>query len=100
MSIGHRTTETVPLAEANTQLSELVARVNPEHVRVTVTVDGRPAAVLIAPDDLESLEETIAVLSDANAMRQLADSDAELARGEAVTLEELREAMRHRRRSA
>ncbi len=97
---GHRATETVPLTEAKMHLSELVARVNAEHARVTVTVDGRRAAVLIAPDDLESLEETIAVLSDTNAMRQLVDSEAELARGEVVTAEELRDAMWHRRPSA
>lgn len=52
-----------------------------EDERVIVTVHGRPSAVLVAVDDLESLEESIAVLSDAAALRTLAESDAELARG-------------------
>jgi len=36
-------------------------------------------------DDLEAWEETIAVLSDADAIRQLMDSDAELTRGDGET---------------
>jgi antitoxin YefM len=47
-------------------------------------------------DHLDALEETIAILSDANTMRQLADSDAELARDEGETEQVLAEAMRRR----
>ncbi len=90
-------TETIPLAEVKAHLSELVARVQSQHERITVTVHGRPTAALVALDDLESLEETIAILSDTGAMRQLAESDAELARGDGETLAELAEAMRRRR---
>jgi len=67
-----------------------------EHERVTVTVHGRPSAVLLALDDLEALEETIAVLGDGEALRQLAASDAELARGEGEGLDALNEGMRRR----
>lgn len=56
--------ETWSLAEAKAHLSELVARAGTEHERITVTVHGRPTAVLLAMEDLEALEETIAVLSD------------------------------------
>ena len=74
--------ESRSLAEVKAHLSEVVARVGAQHERVTVTVHGRPAAVLVAVDDLEALEETIAILSDAATMRALSDADAELARGE------------------
>jgi len=93
-------TSILPLAEVKSHLSELVGRVNTQHERVTVTVHGRPSAVLLAVEDLESLEETIAVLSDAETMRRLTDSDAELARGEGESEEQLAEAMRWRRASA
>jgi antitoxin YefM len=93
-------TETMPLAEVKAHLSELVARVHSQHERITVTVHGRPTAALVALDDLESLEETIAILSDTDTMHQLAQSDAELARGEGETLEQLAEAMGRRRTSA
>lgn len=90
----------LPLAEVKAHLSELVSRVNGQHERVTVTVHGRPSAVLMAVEDLESLEETIAVLSDPETMRQMAESDAELARGEGESEAQLNEAMRRRRESA
>ena len=93
-------TETLALAEVQARLSQLVSRVSSQHDRVTVTVHGRPSAVLLAVDDLESLEETIAILSDSDALRQLAASDAELARGEGETEQTLAEAMRQRRASA
>jgi len=56
-----------------------------------------PSAVLIAPGDLERLEETLEIMRDAATMNRLAESDAELARGEFVSAEELAEAMRQRR---
>jgi len=60
------------------------------------SVADRPSAVLIAPEDLERLEETLEIMRDAAAMNRLAESDAELARGEYVSAEELAEAMRQR----
>ncbi|MEZ5256104.1 MAG: hypothetical protein R2705_04215 [Ilumatobacteraceae bacterium] len=49
---------------------------------MTVTVHGRPAAMPVAVDDIESMEETIALLSDRAVVKALAEADAELARGE------------------
>jgi antitoxin YefM len=90
-------TEISSLAETKAHLSELVARVGEQHERITVTVHGRPAAVLLAVDDLESLEETIAVLSDSAAVRALSDADAELARGDGESADSLAAAMLARR---
>jgi len=92
--------ETSSLAATKAHLSELVARVGDQHERVTVTVHGRPVAVLLAVDDLESLEETIAVLSDASALQALGEADAELARGEGEDQDSLAAAMRARRARA
>ncbi len=88
------------LAEVKAHLSELVARVNGQHERVTVTVHGRPSAVLVSVEDLESLEETIAVLADSKAVQALVQSEAELARGEIVSADELVAAVAARRRPA
>jgi antitoxin YefM len=84
------------LAEVKAHLSELVGRVSTQHERLTVTVHGRPSAVLLAVDDLESLEETIAVLSNADSMRDLIEAEAEIARDEGESEEQLAEAMRRR----
>ena len=91
---------TMSLAEVKAHLSELVGRVSAQHERVTVTVHGRPSAVLLAVDDLESLEETIAVLSDSAAMQQLASAETEIAAGQGESEEQLAEAMRRRKRTA
>jgi prevent-host-death family protein len=90
----------MPLADVKAHLSELVSRVYGQHERVTVTVHGRPSAVLVSVDDLESLEETIAILSDGDAVAALLASEAELARGAIVSQAELVEAVAKRRRSA
>lgn len=89
--------DVMTLAQAKAHLSEVVGRVHGQHERVTVTVHGRPSAILLSPDDLAALEETIAILADAEAVRQLAKSDAELARGEGESEQTLAEAMRRRR---
>lgn len=85
------------LAEVKAHLSELVALVGSQHERITVTVHGRPAAVLLSVDDLEALEETIAVLSDAAALGALDRAEAELAKGKGEDEESLAAAMRARR---
>jgi prevent-host-death family protein len=92
--------EFASVADAKAHLSELVSRVGSQHDRITVTVHGRPTAVLLAVDDLDALEETLAILSDSAAVRALADSDAELARGEGETEQDLTTAMRARRATA
>jgi antitoxin YefM len=43
----------LPLGDVKSHLSEFVGRVHDHHERVTVTVRGRPSAVLIAPEDLK-----------------------------------------------
>ena len=46
---------------------------------MTITRNGHPAAVLISPDDLEALEETLDVLSDPVTMQRLRDGEAAVA---------------------
>jgi prevent-host-death family protein len=51
--------KTTSLAEVRTQLSRFVDDVVKTHERVTITRNGKPAAVLISAEDLEALEETL-----------------------------------------
>jgi prevent-host-death family protein len=80
--------ETLPLSSVQARLCELVGRVEAQHDRVVVTRDGRPVAVLISHADLESLEKTLAVLSDPTLMRQIRASEAVAAEG-VVSLDDL-----------
>jgi antitoxin YefM len=84
------TEDTLPLATIKARLSEIVDRVERSHERVTLTRNGRPAAVLISPDDLEALEDTLEILSDPEAMKEIEAARGEIARGETVSGEDLR----------
>lgn len=83
-------TETLPLSAVKARLSELVDRVESEDDRIVVTRNGRPAAVLVSADDLESLEETLAVLSDRELMRKIREGERAAERGDVVPLDELK----------
>lgn len=93
--------ETLPLSTVKAHLSELVDRIEGQHDRVVVTRNGKPAAVLVSPEDLESLEETLAILSDPVAMEQIRESENSLAAGEPTTsLAEIQAQLQARRRDA
>ena len=47
------------MTEAKAKLNELVEDAVTTSERVTITRQGRPAAVLISVDDLETMEETL-----------------------------------------
>ncbi|MGH8886131.1 MAG: type II toxin-antitoxin system Phd/YefM family antitoxin [Egibacteraceae bacterium] len=92
------TTESLAVVKAT--LSEILDRVERHHERIVVTRRGRETAVILSPEDLRSLEETIAVLSDAATLRRLEEADAALAAGDAVDAEGLRAMVDRKRRSA
>lgn len=73
--------DTMPLAKVKDQFSEVVEEVERTQRRVTVTKHGRGAVVLIAVDDLESLEATIEVGTDPAALAAIAEARAEHGNG-------------------
>lgn len=89
--------ETMSLAAVKARFSELVDRVERQQDRVIVTRNGKPAAVLISLDDLESLEETLAVLSDRSLVAQIRQSEKAAAGEHGVGLDELRADLKRRR---
>ena len=78
--------EVLPFSEVKAHLSELADRVEVEHDRILVTRNGRPSFVLLSPDDLESLEETLDIVRDDELMKSIRRSREELARGERLRL--------------
>jgi antitoxin YefM len=73
-----------PLRTVRDRLSEFVDRAEREHERFVVTRNGRPAAVLLAYDDLVALEETLDILGDPSALTEIREADDEVARGDVV----------------
>lgn len=78
------------------RFSEFIERVQTHHERVVVTRNGTPAAVLISPDDLESLEETLAVLGDSQAVTELVQAHRAYLDGDVVRGVEAVKALRPR----
>lgn len=90
-------TTTLPLSEVKARLSEIADEVDRTHERVHVTRNGREYVVLLAAEDLESLEATIELLADEDAIRRIREADADVAAGRVTTAEEMAELMAKRR---
>jgi prevent-host-death family protein len=72
------------LRNVKDRFSEFIDRVEREHERVVVTRNGKPAAVLVSLEDLDSLEATLEVLGDSEAVRGLIEAEAAVAGGDVV----------------
>ena len=82
--------KTLSLSEAKMKLSELVDKVQHTDEEVVITRNGRPAAVLISPDELESMRETLQIKADRDLMKEIrAGLKALQGKSRLYTLEEL-----------
>lgn len=82
--VSRRITSTQSLRDVRDHLSEVIDRVEHHHERVVVTRNGKPVAVILSPDDLAQMQETIDVLSDPQAMADIREADAAYASGDVV----------------
>jgi antitoxin YefM len=89
--------ETLPLSEVKARLSEIAEEVERTHQRVNITRNGRSYVVLISAADLESLEATLELLSDPDALDRVAQAQADLAAGRQTTQTQLAALMEQRR---
>ena len=83
--------KTLSLSEVKMKLSALVDSVNATDEEVVITKNGRPAAVLVSPDEFESWRETMAVRADPDLMQEIETGLTALKRKKTrlYTLEEL-----------
>jgi antitoxin YefM len=63
--------KTLSVSEAKMKLSGLIDALNVTDEEVMITKNGRPAAVLVSPEEFESLKETVAVRSDSSLMKEI-----------------------------
>ncbi len=85
--------EALSLSEAKMKLSSLVDRVNTTDEEIVITKNGRPAAILVSPDEFEGWKETLLLRSDPGFLKELIKGIRALKQDKAklYTLEELLE---------
>ena len=88
--------QTMSVSEAKDKLSTLVEGVESTHDAVVITRHGKPAAVLISPEDLDSLQETLAWLSDPQHAADMAEAEEDAASGRMLSLDEVRAQLANR----
>jgi len=81
--------KTLPLSEVKAKLSQLVDEVESRDERIVITRRGRPAAVLVSQDDLESWQETLEITSDRRLMTEIRRGIRQVERGQTVGYEEV-----------
>jgi prevent-host-death family protein len=81
--------KTLSLSEVKAKLSELVDEVESRGERIVITRRGRPAAVLVSPDDLDSWQETLEITSDRALMTALRRGIRQIQRGQTKSYEEV-----------
>jgi antitoxin YefM len=89
---------TLPLSEVKARLSEIADEVDRTHERVHITRNGREYVVLMSAEDLESIEATLELLSDPQAMAEVRQAEAEVSGGETASAAEMSALMEERRR--
>jgi prevent-host-death family protein len=80
----------MPLSEVKARLSEIAEEVAATHERVQITKNGRSHVVLLAAEDLESIEATLELLSDPDAQSRIASAERDIERGDVLDESELR----------
>jgi prevent-host-death family protein len=83
--------KTLSISEAKMKLSALIDSIGVADEEVIITKNGRPAAVLVSPDEFEGWRETLVVRSDRELMEEIKEGLETLKKKKAslYTLDEL-----------
>src|ERR1700743_3041148 len=90
--------EPIAMTEAKARISELAERVAREHDHFTITRNGRADVMLISVAEYESMQETLDILGDAEAVAGARQSKEDFASGDTYTAAQVRAELEQRRR--
>jgi prevent-host-death family protein len=80
----------VPFTEARARLTELLDDVEARHEHLVITRKGRPAAVVVSPEEWDAIEETLETLQDDELLAALRESEKDMEAGRLFSLDEVR----------
>lgn len=83
-------TRIITISNARNNLPKVVEKVHKDMDRAVITVNGKPKAVVISPEELESLEETAEILSIPGAKESIKKGIGQIQRGKFTSLEDLK----------
>lgn len=83
-------TKTLPITEARAKLPILVERAKMMLDEYVITVNGRPAAVLVSADDYEGRKETTEILTDKKLIQDIKQSEKEISEGKGIPWEKVK----------
>lgn len=92
--------ETIPITEAKARIAELADRVARQHDHFTITRNGRADVMLISVAEYESMQETLDLLADDEALGDLRQSREDFAAGDTFSVDEVRIELERRRGGA
>lgn len=87
-------TKTLPITEARQNLTTLVSRANKLLDEYVITVNGKPAAVLMSAAEYESWKETNEILSDKGLMKAIKQGEKDLEAGRVYDWEDVKKELK------
>ncbi len=87
-------TKTLPISEVRQNLASLVDRAQKRFDEYVITVNGKPAAVLMSAAEYESWKETNEILADPVAMREISEAEKDVEAGRYITFAQLKKELR------
>ncbi|MDP3973319.1 MAG: type II toxin-antitoxin system Phd/YefM family antitoxin [Candidatus Daviesbacteria bacterium] len=85
-----RLIKTLPITEARANLTTLVNRAKKRLDEYIITVNGRAAVVIMSADEYEGWKETNEILADKKLMKDIKQSEKEIAEGKWKDWEDVR----------
>ena len=83
-------TRILPITEARANLTTLVNRANKLLDEYVITVNGRPAAVLMSAAEYEIRRETDEIMADKGLMKAIEEGEEDIKKGRYITFEQLK----------
>lgn len=80
----------ISISNARANLPDLVDKVERNLDRIVITVNGKPKAILVSAEELESLEETAEILAIPGAKKSIKKGMEQIEKGEFVRLSDLK----------
>ncbi len=80
----------ISISDARAILPDLINKISKNMDRATITVNGKPKAVVLSFDELESLEETAEILAIPGALEGIRKGKKQIENGQFVMLTDLK----------